>query len=759
MAAAPVPPHTLATQGRDRFGEVLSGGLKTVVDTVKVYSLALLDLPAEPPLVLARHDLVAKLKLGADAWVQAMKDGLRAPLADTDSSGRDAGSEVPSEQAQALSLLDDSEIDREILASRLAMVIMDRCAWEFTDLSSRMTHLESRPELDVSDALRPQVWSRLVIKSWVDVGLTLEDWRAVQDPILAEMAVLCHEAYHEVNRSLIVLGVMPEVDLRPFIRRTASAESTAAVAAEAITTLHGTVNPGDSILSIHGVSEETRLLTAMPGLARADAAESLLARLNRVVSQQLPEFEPTKAGAVAAPATGLVEAIGQAQQGLQDQMTDSALAASTPESILQTMQERKLALKQAASTPSERATIEIVALMFQNIFTEERIPASVRVWFARMQMPVLRLAVTERDFFATTDHPARRLIDRMGACVMGFDTGVSHSDDSLEREIKRIVQVIEAYPDTGRRVFQTVLTEFEGFLESYFRDQNQATRLGVSLAQQVEQRETVAIQYTIELRRMLDEVPVQDVVRDFLFRVWADVVAVSSVKSGTQSEECKAMKRAAADLIWSSSAKVNREERADVLRRLPALLKVLRNGMQQAGLDAAAQDRALQELNNSLAAAFSAKTPSIAPERLRALMDGLETLEEMMPDAADVEIDESMVLDLSGYESRDLEVVAEGGSMATHAMLAWAGELQVGGWYKLDYRNRIEPVKLAWRGLRKELTLFVSSQGRGILFQKRRLAAFLQAGLIIPAQEESLTVQATRSALVKIDADPSRLLS
>ena len=97
--------------------------------------------------------------------------------------------------------------------------------------------------------------------------------------------------------------------------------------------------------------------------------------------------------------------------------------------------------------------------------------------------------------------------------------------------------------------------------------------------------------------------------------------------------------------------------------------------------------------------------------------------------------------------------------MATHAMLAWAGELQVGGWYKLDYRNRIEPVQLAWRGLRKELTLFVSSQGRGILFQKRRLAAFLQAGLIIPAQEESLTVQATRSALVKIDADPSRLLS
>ena len=35
----------------------------------------------------------------------------------------------------------------------------------------------------------------------------------------------------------------------------------------------------------------------------------------------------------------------------------------------------------------------------------------------------------------------------------------------------------------------------------------------MSLAQQVEQRETLAIQYTIELRKMLNEVPVQEGVR------------------------------------------------------------------------------------------------------------------------------------------------------------------------------------------------------------------------------------------------------
>ncbi|HEY9063879.1 MAG TPA: DUF1631 family protein, partial [Burkholderiaceae bacterium] len=423
------------------------------------------------------------------------------------------------------------------------------------------------------------------------------------------------------------------------------------------------------------------------------------------------------------------------------------------------LREQKTVLKKVAATPAERATIEVVALMFQSILTEERIPATVRVWFARLQMPVLRVAVGEPDFFATVDHPARRLIDRMGACVMGFDATTKAVGDVLEKEIKRVVQVVEAYPDTGRRVFQTVLTEFEKFLEHYFKNENEASKKGVSLAQQVEQRETLAIQYTIELRKMLNEVPVQEGVRDFLFHVWADVLAMAAVKHGIQSDATKDMKRAAADLIWSASAKVSREERAEVIRRLPPLLKTLREGMADAGVPADKQDEHIQRLNNSLAAAFTAKTAAIPSDRLEELMARLETLEELLPDSADIEIDESMVHDLSGYENSELEVVGEGGSMPTPAMLAWARELQVGSWYMLDYRNRNEAVQLAWQGMRRQLTLFVSPQGRGVLFQQNRLAAFLQAGLLVPAQDESLTVRATRSAMAKLDGDPSRLLN
>jgi hypothetical protein len=77
----------------------------------------------------------------------------------------------------------------------------------------------------------------------------------------------------------------------------------------------------------------------------------------------------------------------------------------------------------------------------------------------------------------------------------------------------------------------------------------------------------------------------------------------------------------------------------------------------------------------------------------------------------------------------------------------------------LDYRGRNEAVQLAWLGLRKQLSMFTTAQGRCVLFQQPRLASYLQAGLLLPAPDEALTVRATRSALAKLDVDASRLLS
>jgi hypothetical protein len=625
----------------------------------------------------------------------------------------------------------------------------------------------------------------------------------LQTVLYDEATHLAQEAYHDANHVLLDHGVKPDIDLRPFIRRTKDAGVGPSVKRDAggagayaggasggygsgarstspggggrgapgsapmvHSGMGGPSQMGNSGLQPMGSAhEETHLMTQTPALRRsAVPAQAVLGKLNQFVSQKVPGFAPTQvlggANAVVALAPALGQAIQNAGQVVRRHAdAESGIPTGTPAALLQDLQESKKALKQAASTPNERAIIEIVALLFQSILTEERLPASIRVWFARLQMPVLRVAVSEPDFFATIDHPARALIDRMGACVMGFAASSREQEDTLPVEIKRIVQVVEAYPDTGRRVFQTVLIEFEKFLERYFRDENESSRKGVSLAQQVEQRETWAIQYTIELRKMLHDVPVHEGIREFLFRVWADVLAHSAVQTSPSSEETRALKRAAADLIWSASAKHSREDRADVLRRLPPLLKMVREGMARGGMSLEKQDEHVHELNTALAAAFSARSATISSAHLKEVTERLEALDDILPNLAEVELDAQTLRDLSGHESDDLEVVAEGGTMPTPAMMAWARELQIGAWFQLDYRGRQEAVQFAWSGLQKQLALFVTPQGRGVLFQLHRLAAFLQAGLLVPVEDESLTVRATREALAKLDADPERLLN
>jgi hypothetical protein len=752
MSLTPAQKVELAQRARHLFVDDVVVGLSPLVALVNAHPSRTVEakLGDAPGGRQRREDAQYDLNKRGAAWHEAMIDGFSNAVAEGVEATRLGPKTTPD---QGLTLVEDDTIELEILAARLANAIIDRTQWEYADLRARAAVIDGREDLEKHDVMRAQSIGRIVVRAWDSAGLSKATWVEVEPVLRTEFSVLVQEAYHEVNRVLIEHKVLPEVDLRPMVRR---ARQTFNTTTDSNFDRGGSPNTrsGDT----RNASEETRMMTRQAAVQRlADNAELVVSRLNNLVGKQVPQFAATAAqvGAARTVSPALAQAMGRATEPLP-QNADGSLA-NAPEVMAQ-MARRKAELKEAAGTQLERATIEIVALMFQAILTEERLPASMRVWFARLQMPVLRVAVGEQDFFAAGNHPARRLIDRMGACVMGFSAATADVGEALDKEIKRVVQVIEAYPDTGRRVFSTVLTEFEKFLEHYFKSENQATMRSVSLAQQIEQRETLAIQYTIELRKMLNEVPVQDGIRNFLFQVWADVLALSAVKHGAQAEATKALRLAAADLIWSAGAKVSREDRAEVIRRLPPLLKVLRDGMASAGHPSDKQDAQIRSLNESLAAAFSARAAAIPQARFEEIKENLETLEELLPDAQDIELDHTLMLDISGEDQSDLHVVKDGGSMPTPAMVQWARELQLGSWYMLDYDSQHEPVQLAWTGMRRHLSLFVSASGRCVLFQQPRLAAFLQAGLLVPAQEESLTTKATRSAIEKLDADPGRLL-
>ena len=508
--------------------------------------------------------------------------------------------------------------------------------------------------------------------------------------------------------------------------------------------------------------EETRMLTATTPLARARSrAQGVMGQLKRLlIGRAGSDFEatsfepptPALAKAIAArPVPGDDVYVGSGT--VMDEYTPAGVAR-----VAGRLREQTTELKNKAETKSEKATIEIVALMFQAILQEDRIPPAIRVWFARLQMPVLRVALEEPDFFGTLNHPARQLIDRMGSCVMGFDaSGVQGT--AMEAEIKRVVQVIEQYPETGKRVYQLVYEEFQKFLAKFLTEKG-STQKVVSVAQQVEQKETLTIQYTIEMRNMLKDMPVQEEIREFLFKVWAEVLAVAAVRKGPQHVETLELKKSSTDLVWAASAKPNRSDRARVIAGLPKLLQRLRTGMTLLGVAPSQQDVHIKTVSDTLADAFLSKTQAVPQAQIEAMAKRLANLEDFVSEdgMGDLPLDAESIEIMLGIDSSTIDVVTDGGSKPTAAMLAWAQELQLGSWFTLDHNRRVTQVQYVWRSDRKHLNLFASTDGHSFLIQAGRLAAYLQAGLLLPQEEETLTVRATRDALAKLEANPERLL-
>ncbi len=754
MASQPfvVQPTQLAQQTRQRFVSDIAPAMAQLGAAV---AQRLGELQGDAALagdLQARRDAWSAYLSHQSAWVDATLQAWQQAL-------QPAAAIAQEGQTGFFELLGTDAMDDQIIASRLVMQVSDKLGAEADDLQLRVKHLEGSDQLAVQDILRPEVLLLQLVECWSSVGLSRDAWPLVNELVCSLMTERLRKAYADGNAFLIEWGVLPTIDFRDRVKRSpASASRAAAPAPAAQSSPASAVAPSAQ----HPLAaDEDGLGPAKRSMARVQQrAGAVLGQLKRLLlGAGVAEFQGTVQQPSSALATALaaLSAPGQFPAG-----GASATAAGAPVTVAwvaDNLRRISVDLKGKAETKSEKATIEIVALMFQAILQETRIPAGIRVWFARLQMPVLREALASPDFLGSVNHPARLLIDRMGSCVMGFDAG-NITGSALEVEIKRVVQVIEQYPETGRKVYHLVYDEFMKFLEQFLADSTSAQKV-VGVAQQVELKETLTIQYTIELRHMLKDVPVRDEIREFLFKVWAEVLALAAVRHGPQHCETLELKKAATDLVWAASAKPHRADRSTVIQELPRLLQKLRAGMTLLGLGAPEQEAHIGAVRDTLADAFQSKTQAISAQQIAAMAERLAHLEDFVSDddETDLPLDALSIEMMLGLDASYIDVVADGGVSPSADMLAWARELQLGAWFALDHNARVAQVQFVWRSERKHLNLFASADGRSYLIQAGRLAAYLQAGLLVAQEEETLTVRATRDALDKLQANPERLLA
>ena len=178
------------------------------------------------------------------------------------------------------------------------------------------------------------------------------------------------------------------------------------------------------------------------------------------------------------------------------------------------------------------------------------------------------------------------------------------------------------------------------------------------------------------------------------------------------------------------------------------------------GLDLPTQEAHIKLLSDIMADAFMSRTDSIPAAQLAEVTKNLSALENFLPQdgLGDLELDQESIEMITGVDASNIEVITTGGTQVGEASRGWAQELQLGAWFQLDHNDSINQVQLAWRSQRGQLCLFTTVHQRCFLIQTTRVAAYLQAGLLVPAEKETLTVRATRAALENSRPTPKRLL-
>jgi len=779
-SSATVLPHDnqalrqqLARTARRQFVENLCLSLPHVDGKILEFLNALMQQLGTVREMQVRRDTLLSYEAERKAWLEQTAQAWREGLMPQPAASKP--STAPAFPGNSLELLSEEVVENRLLASRLALAILEHAGATFTEVRRRTEHLQGC-ELAEGDILRGETLYLRLIEQWLKVGLSRDNLQFVLEPLRDALMELLLEQYQALLELYDRHGIEAPTTLRVLrpVNATTGVRSVGGVSDHPapMTTLQQLQQMQQSA----GLEHNHPVAILGTTLAQArERAQGIMLQLHRLIESTsnaptvaMPPTATVPTGQSLSPASAALEqaltaqrvhAITHSAEG--DQLSPTPSTGNSAQAIVQVsslLRQRTAQLKKKADNDGEKAIIEVVALMFQSILDEARIPAEMRMWLARLQVPVLRVALLEPDFFNNSTHPARQLIDRIGGCLLGFDNG-NVDASALAAEIRRVVQVIEQYPESGRRVFELLLAEFEKFLATFLTEKQETSHI-VSIAQQVEQKEALAIQYTIGLRSMLENMPVPDEIREFLFKHWSEVLAISTVRSGAQHPDTLAFKHLATELVASVGAKHKRAERAKIIENLPTLIGNLRRGLELAGVIGEQQNNLIQRITNIVAAAFFSKTTSIPQNHIDDLTHHLVNLESVVEEdgLGDMPLNAENLEMLLGIDASDICVIADHTETPAPHLLNQALALPRGAWFTLEYKGRAAQVQYAWHSERKQLHLFAATDGSSWLIQLRSLAACLANGTLVAQEQEGLTQRAAREALSTLDAQPERIL-
>jgi hypothetical protein len=301
-----------------------------------------------------------------------------------------------------------------------------------------------------------------------------------------------------------------------------------------------------------------------------------------ILKELLTRLQANVAGGVLPPLTAgqgpvaprLLDALGELQSlGLEG--IHGAMFAGTPAGSINAWREHLIS---QSNRTVDKLTIEIVGMMFDHVLRDSQVPPEIKALLSRLQFPVLKAALIDAAFFASSAHPARRLIDRIAAAAVGWEP-YGDENERFRLEVDHLVGEVMQNFDRDIGLFDRVLNEFEAFLGDVTpRDSDPIARAKRAL-EEAEKREILIINTTIQVRRAFEKVELEPWLRDFLLGPWVQVLVQASLRDDQTKGYSKSFREVIHEIVWSVQPKATVDERRRLVELIPALTRVVRDGL------------------------------------------------------------------------------------------------------------------------------------------------------------------------------------
>lgn len=456
-----------------------------------------------------------------------------------------------------ISLVTFEEMENKVLTNNLTKSLEVNNAEKLVELNCRIGLVMKRTPITVSqNPFRPEIFVNAVLQAWMELESTTVTPHLIIRIMQPDLFLNLSTVYQGLNDALAERGIVVDTD---------------------------------------AVKRESKKRHAPLKSEDLDARDPYLQNKLRNIFFPQESKDRNQPGSIGAFAQSGSGAVGQGSSwsygdagdvadtvtidrqffdyltGLQKQILQSQPEQAEVRSHLRRLSQEA---PPGELTHIDQNTIELLARIFDYVFSDASIPEEIKSLIGQLQIPTLKVALLDKDFFFKENHPARVLIDTLAksSVLLGNDAS---NDDPLFQMIEGIVDRVQQDFDQQIELFSDVVADLEAFLKSEEEQAEQAISEPVEQALKQEKMRLAREFAENDVAIRTDTGEVAGFVEEFLRKQWIRILTIAHNVKEEKPNALENALRTMDDLIWSLKPKNTSEERKELVSKLPAMLTLL----------------------------------------------------------------------------------------------------------------------------------------------------------------------------------------